>query len=568
MRQTMTFIPTLKEVPADAEVKSHQLLLRAGFIRQTASGIYSYLPLATLMLRKIETIIREELEAIGAAELLMPALQPAELWQESGRWNDYGPELMRLKDRASRDFALGPTHEEVITALLRDEVKSYKRLPLTLYQIQTKFRDEKRPRFGLLRGREFIMKDAYSFHATSESLDEVYNLMHQAYSNIFTRCGLEFRSVIADSGSIGGNESKEFMALSDIGEDTIAYSDASDYAANTEMAPVLYMEKKSHELEKDLEKVATPDQKSITDIVEFLEVPIEKTMKSMLYQVDDEVIMVLVRGDHEVSDIKIKNALDATNVELVDPAVAVELLGANFGSLGPINVPENMRVFADNAVKDIVNAVVGANEDGFHYINVNPDRDFSVTSYFDLRMIQVGDLSPDGQGVIKFAEGIEVGHIFKLGTKYSEAMNATILDENGRAQPIIMGCYGIGVSRILSAIAEQSNDENGFVWDKQISPFDLHLIPVNMKSEEQVAFAETLYTSLQDAGFSVLIDDRAERAGVKFADADLIGLPIRITVGKKAAEGVVEVKIRKTGEMIEVRQDELLNTLPILFGDK
>ncbi|HAO6659498.1 TPA: proline--tRNA ligase [Listeria monocytogenes] len=568
MRQTMTFIPTLKEVPADAEVKSHQLLLRAGFIRQTASGIYSYLPLATLMLRKIETIIREELEAIGAAELLMPALQPAELWQESGRWNDYGPELMRLKDRASRDFALGPTHEEVITALLRDEVKSYKRLPLTLYQIQTKFRDEKRPRFGLLRGREFIMKDAYSFHATSESLDEVYNLMHQAYSNIFTRCGLEFRSVIADSGSIGGNESKEFMALSDIGEDTIAYSDASDYAANTEMAPVLYMEKKSHELEKDLEKVATPDQKSITDIVEFLEVPIEKTMKSMLYQVDDEVIMVLVRGDHEVNDIKIKNALDATNVELVDPAVAVELLGANFGSLGPINVPENMRVFADNAVKDIVNAVVGANEDGFHYINVNPDRDFSVTSYFDLRMIQVGDLSPDGQGVIKFAEGIEVGHIFKLGTKYSEAMNATILDENGRAQLIIMGCYGIGVSRILSAIAEQSNDENGFVWDKQISPFDLHLIPVNMKSEEQVAFAETLYTSLQDAGFSVLIDDRAERAGVKFADADLIGLPIRITVGKKAAEGVVEVKIRKTGEMIEVRQDELLNTLPILFGDK
>ncbi|EAA0416685.1 proline--tRNA ligase [Listeria monocytogenes] len=568
MRQTMTFIPTLKEVPADAEVKSHQLLLRAGFIRQTASGIYSYLPLATLMLRKIETIIREELEAIGAAELLMPALQPAELWQESGRWNDYGPELMRLKDRASRDFALGPTHEEVITALLRDEVKSYKRLPLTLYQIQTKFRDEKRPRFGLLRGREFIMKDAYSFHATSESLDEVYNLMHQAYSNIFTRCGLEFRSVIADSGSIGGNESKEFMALSDIGEDTIAYSDASDYAANTEMAPVLYMEKKSHELEKDLEKVATPDQKSITDIVEFLEVPIEKTMKSMLYQVDDEVIMVLVRGDHEVNDIKIKNALDATNVELVDPAVAVELLGANFGSLGPINVPENMRVFADNAVKDIVNAVVGANEDGFHYINVNPDRDFSVTSYFDLRMIQVGDLSPDGQGVIKFAEGIEVGHIFKLGTKYSEAMNATILDENGRAQSIIMGCYGIGVSRILSAIAEQSNDENGFVWDKQISPFDLHLIPVNMKSEEQVAFAETLYTSLQDAGFSVLIDDRAERAGVKFADADLIGLPIRITVGKKAAEGVVEVKIRKTGEMIEVRQDELLNTLPILFGDK
>ncbi|MBC1420661.1 proline--tRNA ligase [Listeria seeligeri] len=568
MRQTMTFIPTLKEVPAEAEVKSHQLLLRAGFIRQTASGIYSYLPLATLTLRKIETIIREELEAVGAAELLMPALQPAELWQESGRWNDYGPELMRLKDRASRDFALGPTHEEVITALLRDEIKSYKRLPLTLYQIQTKFRDEKRPRFGLLRGREFIMKDAYSFHATNESLDEVYDLMHQAYSNIFTRCGLEFRSVIADSGSIGGKETQEFVALSEIGEDTIAYSDASDYAANVEMAPVLHMEKKSHEPEKELEKVTTPDQKTIADIMTFLEIPIEKTMKSMLYQVDEEVIMVLVRGDHEVNDIKIKNALDATNVELVDPAVAVELLGANFGSLGPIGLPENVRIFADNAVKDLVNAVAGANEDGFHYINVNPNRDFEVASYFDLRMIQVGDLSPDGQGVIKFAEGIEVGHIFKLGTKYSQAMNATILDENGRAQPIIMGCYGIGVSRILSAIAEQSNDENGLVWDKKISPFDLHLIPVNMKSEEQVAFAETLYQSLQQAGFSVLIDDRSERAGVKFADADLIGLPIRITVGKKAAEGIVEVKIRKTGEMIEVRQDELLNTLPILFGDK
>lgn len=564
----MTFIPTLKEVPADAEVKSHQLLLRAGFIRQTASGIYSYLPLATLTLRKIEAIIREELEAVGAAELLMPALQPAELWQESGRWNDYGPELMRLKDRASRDFALGPTHEEVITALLRDEIKSYKRLPLTLYQIQTKFRDEKRPRFGLLRGREFIMKDAYSFHATNESLDEVYDLMHQAYANIFSRCGLEFRSVIADSGSIGGKETKEFMALSEIGEDTIAYSDASDYAANVEMAPVLHMEKKSHELEKELEKVTTPNQKTIADIVTFLEVPIEKTMKSMLYQVDEEVIMVLVRGDHEVNDIKIKNALDATNVELVDPAMAVELLGANFGSLGPIGVPENVRIFADNAVKDMVNAVAGANEDGFHYVNVNPTRDFEVTSYFDLRMIQVGDLSPDGQGVIKFAEGIEVGHIFKLGTKYSQAMNATILDENGRAQPIIMGCYGIGVSRILSAIAEQSNDENGLVWDKKISPFDLHLIPVNMKSEEQVAFAETLYASLQQAGYSVLIDDRGERAGVKFADADLIGLPLRITVGKKAAEGIVEVKIRKTGEMIEVRQEELLNTLPILFGDK
>ncbi|WP_239254198.1 proline--tRNA ligase [Listeria ilorinensis] len=567
MRQSMTFIPTLKEVPADAEVKSHQVLLRAGFIRQTASGVYSYLPLAKRTLHHIEQIVREEMDAIGAAEVLLPALQPAELWQESGRWSDYGPELMRLQDRNARDFALGPTHEEVITALVRDEIKSYKRLPLTMYQIQTKFRDEKRPRFGLLRGREFIMKDAYSFHATRESLDEVYQLMHQAYSNIFTRCGLDFRSVVADSGSIGGKETREFMVLSDIGEDTIAYSDASDYAANVEMAPVLYMQKKSHEQVGTLEKIETPDQKTIEAIVEFLNVPIEKTIKSMLYQVDDEIMMVLVRGDHEVNEIKIKNALDAVNVELADPAKAAERMGANFGSLGPVGIPEGMRVFADNAVQDIVNAVTGANEDGYHYLNVNAERDYKVDHYFDLRMIQEGDLSPDGQGVIKFAEGIEVGHIFKLGTKYSEAMNATFLDENGRAQPIIMGCYGIGVSRILSAIAEQKSDENGLVFDKGISPYDLHLIPVNMKNEEQRAFGETLYESLQAAGYSVLMDDRDERAGVKFADADLIGLPIRITVGKKAAEEIVEVKIRKTGEMIEVRQDELLNTLPILFGE-
>ncbi|EUJ33547.1 prolyl-tRNA ligase [Listeria floridensis FSL S10-1187] len=568
MRQTMTFIPTLKETPADAEVKSHQLLLRAGFIRQTASGIYSYLPLATLTLQKIEQIIREELNEIGASELLLPALQPAELWQESGRWNDYGPELMRLKDRNARDFALGPTHEEVITELVRDELNSYKRLPITLYQIQTKFRDEKRPRFGLLRGREFIMKDAYSFHATEESLDETYQKMYQAYSNIFTRCGLNFRAVIADSGSIGGKETKEFMVLSEIGEDTIAYSDSSDYAANVEMAPVLYMEKKSVEQEATLEKVATPGLRTIEDIVQSLEIPIEKTVKSMLFDVDGDIIMVLVRGDHEVNDIKIKNALEAKVVEFADPDAAVKLLGANFGSLGPVGVPSDIRIYADNAVKDVVNAAVGANEDDFHFVNVNPGRDFEVQSYFDLRMIQEGDLSPDGQGVIKFAEGIEVGHIFKLGTKYSEAMNATFLDENGRANPLLMGCYGIGVSRLLSAIAEQCNDENGLVFEKGIAPFDIHLIPVNMKNDEQREFGDSLYKTLKDAGYSVLLDDRTERAGVKFADADLIGLPIRVTVGKKAADGIVEVKIRKTGEMIEVRQDELLNTLPILFGEK
>ncbi|EUJ18627.1 proline--tRNA ligase [Listeria aquatica] len=568
MRQTMSFIPTLKETPADAEVRSHQLLLRAGFIRQTASGIYSYLPLASLTLQKIEQIIREELNRAGASELLLPALQPAELWQESGRWNDYGPELMRLKDRNSRDFVLGPTHEEVITDLVRDELKSYKRLPITLYQIQTKFRDEKRPRFGLLRGREFIMNDAYSFHASEESLDETYQKMYQAYCNIFTRCGLNYRAVIADSGAIGGKESREFMVLSKIGEDTIAYSDSSDYAANTEMAPVLYNGKKSLEQEAELEKIATPGLRTIEDLVTNLDIPVEKTVKSMLFDVDGDIIMVLVRGDHEVNDIKIKNALEAKSVELADPEVAVKLLGASFGSLGPIHAPEDIRIYADHAVQDVVNAAVGANEDGYHFINVNPERDFTVQSYFDLRMIQEGDLSPDGQGVIKFAEGIEVGHIFKLGTKYSDAMNATFLDENGRANPLIMGCYGIGVSRLFTAIAEQCNDEAGLVFEKGIAPFDIHLIPVNMKDDAQRAFGDSLYASLQEAGYSVLLDDRSERAGVKFADADLIGLPIRVTVGKKAAEGIVEVKIRKTGEMIEVREEELLNTLPILFGEK
>lgn len=566
MRQSMTFIPTLKEVPADAEVKNHQMLLRAGFIRQTASGVYSYLPLATLTLRNIENIIREELNHIGASEVIMPALQPAELWQESGRWSDYGPELMRLKDRNQRDFALGPTHEEVVTALLRDEIKSYKRLPLTLYQIQTKFRDEKRPRFGLLRGREFIMKDAYSFHVDAESLDKTYQAMYTAYSNIFKRCGLEFRAVIADSGTIGGKETKEFMALSEIGEDTIAYSDTSDYAANIEMAPVLYIEKKSHELLADLEKVSTPEKRTIADIVDFLEVPIEKTMKTLVYQVDDDIVVALVRGDHEVNEVKMKNALNASVVEPASIEAAAEVFGAEFGSLGPIGLPENTKILADNAIQDMTNIVVGANETGYHYKNANLDRDFTVSNFLDLRMIQEGDLSPDGEGVIKFAEGIEVGHIFKLGTKYSEAMKANFLDENGRANPIIMGCYGIGVSRVLSAIAEQNADENGLVWQRNISPFDLHVIPVNSKNDKQTTFAEELYESLQTAGFTVLLDDRNERAGVKFADADLIGLPIRITVGKKAEEGIVEVKIRKTGEMIEVKKEELLNTLPILFG--
>ncbi|MBX9972443.1 proline--tRNA ligase [Cytobacillus firmus] len=564
MKQSMTLIPTLKEVPADAETRSHQLLLRAGFIRQNASGIYSYMPLAKKVLQKVEAIIREEMDNAGAAELLMPALQQAELWQESGRWYTYGPELMRMKDRHEREFALGATHEEVITSLVRDAVKSYKKLPLALYQIQTKFRDEKRPRFGLLRGREFIMKDAYSFHSNQESLDEMYDKLFTAYSNVFRRCGLNFRAVIADSGAMGGKDTHEFMVLSEVGEDTIAYSDASDYAANIEMAPVVAQYSKSNEEPKDLEKAATENQKTIEEVSSYLNVAKEQCIKTLLFKADEKYVLVLVRGDHEVNDIKLKNLLEAAAVELAGAEETKQILGCAVGSLGPIGV-KDIDIIADRAVEVIVNGVCGANEEGIHYINVNSERDFNVTKYADLRFIQVGDPSPEGQGTIQFAKGIEVGHIFKLGTRYSEAMEAAYLDENGRTQPMIMGCYGIGVSRTMAAVAEQFNDENGFIWPRSMAPFDLHLIPINMKDEAQAAVAEELYTMLKRDRYEVLMDDRQERPGVKFADSDLIGLPIRITVGKKASEGIVEVKVRKTGEMHEMHKDQLAEKIAELM---
>ncbi|MGE7928530.1 proline--tRNA ligase [Lysinibacillus xylanilyticus] len=565
MKQSKTFIPTLREVPADAEVKSHKQLLRAGFIRQNTSGVYSYLPLAKRVLTKIENIIREEMEAINSIELLMPSLQSAELWQESGRWEKYGPELMRLKDRHDRDFALGPTHEEVITTLVRDEIKSYKKLPLTLYQIQTKFRDEKRPRFGLLRGREFIMKDAYSFHASRESLDETYDDMYRAYSNIFSRLGLNYRAVIADAGSIGGKGTHEFMVLSEIGEDTIAYSDTSNYAANIEMAEVIVDYQPSDEALKELEKVTTPDQKTIEEVSAFLNVEPSNVIKSLVFDVDGELVVVLARGDHEINDIKLKNALDAGSVELASEAAIRDLLGCGVGSIGPVKLPVDVKVVADNDIKSIRNGVAGANEDGFHLVNVNPERDFAVNEYLDIRFIQEGDPSPDGQGIIKFAEGIEVGHIFKLGTTYSAKMNGTFLDEQGKSQPFIMGCYGIGVSRILAAVAEHFQDENGFVWPTQLAPYDIHVVPVNTKDETQVGLADELYGLLKSYRYDVLLDDRAERAGVKFADADLIGLPVRVTVGKKATEGIVEVKFRQTGETFEWKKEEVIDRLNEFF---
>lgn len=566
MKQSMTLIPTLREVPADAEIKSHQLLLRAGFMRQNSSGVYTFMPLGTKVLQKVERIVREEMDRAGAVELLMPALQQAEFWQESGRWYTYGPELMRLKDRHNREFALGATHEEVVTSLIRDEVKSYKRLPLTVYQIQTKFRDEQRPRFGLLRGREFIMKDAYSFHATQESLDEVYNRLYKAYANVFTRCGLNFRAVIADSGAMGGKDTHEFMVLSEVGEDTIAYSNRSDYAANIEMAPVVTTYEKSTEALAILEKVHTPGQKSIEEVTTYLQTEASKCIKTLLFKVDDRSVVVLVRGDHEVNDIKLKNYYDATVVELANPDDTKEIFDCVIGSLGPIGINGDVDVLADPAIAAIVNGVTGANEEGYHYINVNPERDFNVTNYVDLRFIQEGDPSPDGNGTIQFAEGIEVGHVFKLGTTYSEAMNAVFLDENGRTQPMIMGCYGIGVSRTVAAIAEQYNDEKGLVWPANMAPYQVHVIPVNMKDDTQATVGAEVYEELQAAGLDVLLDDRQERAGVKFADSDLIGLPIRVTVGKKAAEGIFEVKIRKTGEVLEVTRAELLTKVNELLN--
>ncbi|MGP4072212.1 proline--tRNA ligase [Piscibacillus sp. B03] len=557
MRQSNLLIPTLREVPAEAELKSHQLLLKAGFIRQLASGVYNFLPLGKRVLRKVENIVREEMDRAGAQEVQMPALQPAELWQATGRWNTMGQELMRLKDRHERDFALGATHEEVVTALVRDEVNSYKKLPFTLYQIQAKYRDEKRPRFGLLRGREFLMKDAYSFHETFDSLDETYDVIFNAYKRIFERCGLNFRAVIADSGAMGGKDTHEFMVLSEVGEDIIAYSNESDFAANIEMAPVVPNYEKPEVEPLTLDKVETPNARTMQEVADFLGHELNQGMKAIMFKVDDQFVMVVTRGDHEVNDVKLKNLYEAEIVELATEQETRDIMGAGFGSLGPINVPDNVDVIADYAVEYLVNATCGANEDGYHYKNVNPSRDIKINQYADLRFIQEGDLSPDGKGTIEFARGIEVGHVFKLGSKYADDLNATFLNKEGRAQNYVMGCYGIGVSRTLASIVEQYHDDNGITWPKDLAPFQVHLINLNVKKEEQVELSDQLYNQLLDAGIDVLYDDRQDRAGVKFNDSDLIGVPYRVVVGKRASEGYVEFKYRETGHQEDVQIDDL-----------
>ncbi|WP_432724387.1 proline--tRNA ligase [Staphylococcus equorum] len=563
MKQSKVFIPTMKEVPAGAEALSHRLLLKAGLIKQSTSGIYSYLPIAARVLNNIEAIVREEMERIDAVEILMPALQPSELWEESGRWSAYGPELMRLQDRNGRQFALGPTHEEVVTSIVRDELKSYKQLPMTLFQIQSKFRDEKRPRFGLLRGREFIMKDAYSFHADEASLDEAYEDMYHAYGRIFNRVGINARPVVADSGAIGGSHTHEFMALSEIGEDTIVYSEQSDYAANIEKAEVVYHPNKKHEDVQPLTKIETPNVHTAQDLATFLNKPLDEITKSMIFNVDGEFILVLVRGHHEINDIKLKAYFGTDNVELATEDEIINILGAKPGSLGPV-FDKDIKIYADNFIQDLNNIVVGANEDGYHLLNANVDRDFEVEAYGDFRFILEGELLADSSDKAHFAEGIEVGQVFKLGTKYSESMNATFLNDQGRAQPLLMGCYGIGISRTLSAIVEQNNDENGIIWPKSVTPFELHLITINPKKDDQRELADQLYTQLKE-NYDVLYDDRKERAGVKFNDADLIGLPIRIVVGKNAAEGIVEVKRRDTGDSEDVHIDNLINYVNELY---
>ena len=614
MKQSKMLIPTLREMPSDAQVISHALLLRAGYVRQISAGVYSYLPLANRVIEKAKKIMRQEFEKIGAVEMLAPALLSADLWRESGRYETYGDDLFKLKNREGSDFILGPTHEETFTALVRDSVKSYKQLPLNLYQIQSKYRDEKRPRNGLLRTREFIMKDGYSFHANYDSLDVTYDEYKTAYENIFTRSEIDFKAIIGDGGAMGGKDSQEFMAITpdrtdlnrwlvldksvasideipaDVleaiktelsnwmvsGEDTIAYSSESSYAANLEMATNEYKPSNRVEAESELVRVETPNCKSIDEVAAFLEVSEEQTIKTLVYIADEKPVVALLVGNDQLNEVKLKNHLGADFFEAATEAEVQELLGASFGSLGPVNLPNDVTIIADRKVQDLSNAVAGANEDGYHLTGVNPGRDFTA-EYVDIREVREGEISPDGKGVLQFARGIEIGHIFKLGTRYSDSMNATVLDENGRAVPLVMGCYGIGVSRLLSAVMEQHarlfvnktpKGEYRYTWGinfpKELAPFDVHLIPVNVKDEESQSLTNKLEESLVAAGYEVLVDDRNERAGVRFSDSDLIGLPIRVTVGKKAAEGIVEVKIKATGDTIEVHADNLIETLSIL----
>ena len=566
MRTSQMLIPTLREDPGEAEIVSHRLMLRAGMIRKTAAGIYTYLPLGLRVIRKIERIVREEMNRAGAQEVLMPIASPAELWRETGRWDFYGKELFRFKDRHERDFCLGPTHEEVITDLVRREVRSYRQLPLNCYQIQTKFRDEIRPRFGLMRGREFIMKDAYSFDRDEEGAKRSYQSMYDAYQRIFTRCGLSFRAVEADTGLIGGSSSHEFMVLADTGEESVVYTDDGAYAANVERAELLPPIDAPLEPARPLNKVATPGVGTVEEVTAYLKVEPHRLVKTLLYKAAKELVAILIRGDHTANEIKIKKVLGVMDLELADANTVMEATGAPVGFAGPIGL-QGIRVVGDYAVKALSNFVVGGNEVDTHYRDANWSRDFAVEQFADLRNAQTGDAAPRGSGTLKVAKGIEVGHVFMLGTKYSQSMNATFLDPQGKEQFAVMGCYGIGIGRTAASSIEQNHDAKGIVWPVPIAPFHVHLLPLSQSAQVSQA-AQSLYDSLTQTGIEVLWDDRDERAGVKFNDADLIGAPYHLVIGEKGlAQGTVELKERKTGEVKRIAPDAILATVTALIRD-
>jgi prolyl-tRNA synthetase len=566
MRTTQYLLSTLKETPADAEVISHQLMLRAGMIRKLASGLYTWLPTGLRVLKKVENIVREEMNNANAIEVSMPVVQPADLWQESGRWEQYGPELLRFDDRGERPFVLGPTHEEVITDLIRNEVSSYKQLPLNFFQIQTKFRDEVRPRFGVMRSREFLMKDAYSFHTTQESLQETYDAMYAAYSQIFNRMGLDFRAVLADTGSIGGSASHEFQVLAQSGEDDVVFSDSSDFAANIEFAEALAPTTPRAAASEEMRVVETPDAKTIAELTEQFQVPVEKTVKTLMVHATPEsghkLVALLVRGDHELNEIKAEKLPQiAAPLTFATEAEIREIVAAGPGSLGPVNLP--MPVVADRTVAAMSDFSAGANIDGKHYFGINWDRDVALPEVADIRNVVAGDPSPDGQGTLVIKRGIEVGHIFQLGTKYSEAMNATVQGEDGRNQVMTMGCYGIGVTRVVAAAIEQNHDDRGIIWPDAIAPFQVAILPMNMHKSFRVKdAAEALYKELRSHGIDVILDDRKERPGVMFADMELIGVPHHVVIGDRNLDAEeLEYKNRRSGEKQMIKQGDIVEYL-------
>lgn len=571
MLATKLYAPTLREVPSDADVVSQQLMLRAGFMRKTANGLYSFLPLGWRSIKKIEAIVREEMDRASAQEIMMPILQPAEIWKESGRWNAYGAEMMRINDRHDNEFCLGPTHEEMITTLVKNEINSYRQLPVNLYQIQSKFRDERRPRYGLMRSREFIMKDAYSFDVDEAGLDESYKSMYDAYTRIFTRCGLTFRPVEADSGAIGGSGTHEFMAIAEAGEADIVYCTKCDYAANIEIGKPGIM-KQEEEALQELSVVDTPNASTIEAVAEMLNLPLHKTIKAVVFSIDGKVVLAIVRGDHEVNEVAVQHAvLGSVEPEMATPE-ELEKVGLTAGFISPVGLKqtEEFAIVVDESVMESYNVCGGANKKDAHYVNINPKRDFNVEDIIvaPIRLITDDDVCPTCGGALEHAKGIEVGQVFKLGTKYSEALQATFLDQNGRPNPMIMGCYGIGVSRTLAAAIEQYHDENGIIWPRSIAPFEAVIVPINAKDEALMSTSQTIYNALQNAGVDVLLDDRKDRAGVKFKDADLIGYPLRITVSKNTLENnEVEIQIRKSGEAITCAIDSVATKVTELLQD-